>query len=221
MPSLSGSESSSEDLQSLENTREDSDSDTTSTTNVRRPAEVEPLQQREKGKKEYTVRKSRVLRIVDWTLLLRTYVPYVMFFAVSLLTVQLSYEIWMNQFAIGGAYRAILQSREVFQRTPGRMVLLGMGWKVTAVLVVVLWLFLRGRRPVYLINFTVFEPPDSWKITHDEIMEILRRQKVFTKESIEFMVCGWLYQLWDVAITIVFADCFFSCVIFLRLTLLT
>ncbi len=195
MPADTNGESFVEDFPSLESSSD------ISTADMRKPEKMKATRQRERGKKatrqhergkQYTVHKSRVLRIVDWTLLLHTYVPYLMLCAVSLLTVQLSYEIWMNQLAIGGAYDAILQSREVFKHSPGRVVLLGMGWKATAVLVVILWMFLRGRRPVYLIDFAVFEPPGSWKLTHDKIVEILRCQKVFTDESVEFMVRGWL-----------------------------
>ncbi len=139
------------------------------------------------GSKEYTVRKSRVLRIVNWGLLLHTYLPYVMFGAVSLLTIQLSYEIYTNQIALGGI---ILQSRNVLRKNAGSVVLLGMGWKATAVLVVILWMFLRGRRPVYLLDFALFQPPESWKCTHEEIVEILKRQKCYTTDSVHFMVSG-------------------------------
>ncbi len=167
-------------------TRNESNSDV-STCSLRTPRMKTT---RHEGRKEYTVRKSRVLRIVDWGLLLHTYLPYVMLCAVSLLTVQLTFEIWMNQIALGGV---ILQSRELLKPSQGRMVLLGMGWKATAVLVVVLWMFLRGRRPVFLLDFAVFEPPESWKLTHEQIVEILKRQKCFTTESWQFMVRGCFF----------------------------
>ncbi len=195
MPAFMSGKSCVEDIPSLGETRTGRSLDI-STVDLRKPEKMKAARQRKRGK-EYTVHKSRVLRILDWTLLLHTYVPYLMLCAVSLLTVQLSYEIWMNQLAIGDTYSAILQSR-VFRHSPDRVVLLGVGWKATAVLVVILWMFLRGRRPVYLIDFAVFEPPDSWKLTHDEIVEIVRRQKIYTDESVEFMVRGWLLLLCNV-----------------------
>ncbi len=185
MPAVMNGEASASKEVSLPLRESRSDSITEATSG---PGKKEKMKTtRREGGKEYTVRKSRVMRIVNWGHLLQTYLPYVMLCAVSLLTVQLSYEIYTNQLALGGI---ILQSRNVLKQSPSSVVLLGMGWKATAVLVVILWTFLRGRRPVYLIDFAVFNPPDSWKCTHEQIVEILKRQKCFTTESWQFMVRG-------------------------------
>jgi 3-ketoacyl-CoA synthase len=29
----------------------------------------------------------------------------------------------------------------------------------------------QRRRPVYLLNYSVYKPPDSWKITHDTFID--------------------------------------------------
>jgi len=37
------------------------------------------------------------------------------------------------------------------------------------------------------MGYATFKAPDSWKVTHDEIMEIMRRQKCFTEDSLGFL----------------------------------
>jgi predicted naringenin-chalcone synthase len=46
---------------------------------------------------------------------------------------------------------------------------------------------LMQRSPVYLLSFATFKAPDSWKVSHDQIIEIMRRQKCFTEDSLEFL----------------------------------
>jgi 3-ketoacyl-CoA synthase len=46
---------------------------------------------------------------------------------------------------------------------------------------------MRRRSPVYLMSFATFKAPDSWKMTHAQICEIMRKQKCFTEESLGFM----------------------------------
>jgi len=40
---------------------------------------------------------------------------------------------------------------------------------------------------VYLLSFATFKPPEGWKLSHDMIIEIMRRQKCFTQQSLDFM----------------------------------
>jgi predicted naringenin-chalcone synthase len=46
---------------------------------------------------------------------------------------------------------------------------------------------MRKQKPVYLLSFSTFRAPDSWKVSHDQIVEIMNRQGCFTPESLEFM----------------------------------
>ena len=62
-----------------------------------------------------------------------------------------------------------------------------LGWKSMAILALVLWYFTHRSKPVYLIDFTTFEPPADWKMTQDELMEIMRRQGCFTEDSLDFL----------------------------------
>lgn len=37
--------------------------------------------------------------------------------------------------------------------------------------VVITLYIMRRQRPVYLLNYSVYKPPDNWKITHDEFIQ--------------------------------------------------
>jgi FAE1/Type III polyketide synthase-like protein len=43
------------------------------------------------------------------------------------------------------------------------------------------------QRPVSLFSFATFKAPDSWKVSHEETMEIMRRQRCFTSASLDLM----------------------------------
>jgi predicted naringenin-chalcone synthase len=59
--------------------------------------------------------------------------------------------------------------------------------KTTAVvLFVVAWL-IRLDNPIYLLSFATFKAPDSWKCSHEQIVEMMKRQHCFTQASLDFM----------------------------------
>mmetsp|Transcript_8683 Transcript_8683/g.35765 ORF Transcript_8683/g.35765 Transcript_8683/m.35765 type:complete len:287 (+) Transcript_8683:491-1351(+) len=66
-------------------------------------------------------------------------------------------------------------------------VLFDMGWRGTLLLLCLVYFWARHHHPVYLVDFAVFEPPESWKLTHEELLECMRRQKCFTDESLSFL----------------------------------
>ncbi len=53
-------------------------------------------------------------------------------------------------------------------------------------LVVMAWIITMDS-PVYLQSFATFKAPESWRVTHDQIIEMMRLQECFTEESIDFM----------------------------------
>ncbi len=46
-----------------------------------------------------------------------------------------------------------------------------LGLCVALTALVVAWLFRRGGRPVYLLNYAVFRPPDDWKISVQKFLD--------------------------------------------------
>lgn len=65
--------------------------------------------------------------------------------------------------------------------------LLDMSWRSTLLGLCLVWYLARHHHPVYLVDFVTFEPPDSWRLTHEQLMTCMRRQRCFTEESISFL----------------------------------
>lgn len=49
-------------------------------------------------------------------------------------------------------------------KTTSRDLVLDLGWKSTALFVVFVWWMSRGSSPVYMVDFSTFEPPEDWKV---------------------------------------------------------
>ena len=59
--------------------------------------------------------------------------------------------------------------------------------EATFVILVIMFWIATMDSPVYLQSFATFKPPESWRVTHDQIIEMMRRQNCFNEESIDFM----------------------------------
>lgn len=40
---------------------------------------------------------------------------------------------------------------------------------------------------MYLVDFSTWEPPEEWKVSHAQLIELMRRQQCYTEESLNFM----------------------------------
>lgn len=63
---------------------------------------------------------------------------------------------------------------------------LDLGWQTLALVVAVIYYLLSREKAVYLIDFTTFEPPESWKISPDDFVTIMTRLNCFSQESLDF-----------------------------------
>ncbi len=43
------------------------------------------------------------------------------------------------------------------------------------------------ENPVYLLDFTTFQPPESWRLSQDQILEIMKKEGVFSEGSVAFL----------------------------------
>jgi 3-ketoacyl-CoA synthase len=59
--------------------------------------------------------------------------------------------------------------------------------KTTALILFVGGWMVRRDNPIYLLSFATFKPPEEWKCSHDDIMEMMKRQGCFNEESLGFM----------------------------------
>ena len=55
-----------------------------------------------------------------------------------------------------------------------------------AIVALLIWYITHREKPVYLIDFAVFEPPEEWKISPAQIVDILRQQNCYTEEGLQF-----------------------------------
>jgi predicted naringenin-chalcone synthase len=59
--------------------------------------------------------------------------------------------------------------------------------KTTALILVVATWAVRRENPIYCMSFATFKAPDTWKVDHEQIIEMMRRKACFTEESLTFM----------------------------------
>eukprot|EP01036_Dinobryon_divergens_P040410 gene40410-53420_t len=114
------------------------------------------------GKKIYNVSKSRLISLVSM--------------------VQVGAVMYDLRFDLQAF---LLNELSVFELR--RPVAFDLGWKTMALLALTIWYLNHREKPVYLLDFCTFEPPESWKVSYDDLMEIMRRQECFTEDSIDFM----------------------------------
>ncbi|KAL7566455.1 hypothetical protein ACA910_000933 [Epithemia clementina (nom. ined.)] len=148
---------------------------------------------------EYRVRKSSLIGMIDWTHVLGTHLPLLTVGGILILFAQIVHQVvtergpqdldWSMEtiqhiatevsVLFVSLYESIVESRGFLIFSPAV--------KTTALVLVVMVWILRREKPVYLLSFSTFKPPESWKVSHAEVLEIMRRQKCFTEESLEFL----------------------------------
>ena len=62
-----------------------------------------------------------------------------------------------------------------------------LGWKTMSIFALLLWYITRKEQPVYLLDFSCFEPPADWKVSQEQLMQIMKFQGCFTEESLDFL----------------------------------
>jgi hypothetical protein len=128
------------------------------------------------------VSKSRLLSLVDWMSVLGVYLPILWFVVVGILSVQVVRTLYDHRFDVS----AFLSS-EISVIELQKPVAFDLGWKSMAILALVIWYLNHRDKPVYLIDFAVFEPPEDWKLSHDQLMDIMGKQGCFTEDSLNFL----------------------------------
>lgn len=147
---------------------------------------------------QYKVRKSSLIGMVDWTHVIFTHAPHIFMLGVAILVGQIIHQL-LNDIGVeqvtvqtipvvAVAFKDLLMTlyESVFQYH-GVFDLFSPAVKTTAIALVLAAWFVRMDSPVYLLSFSTWKAPDSWKLTHDEIVDTMRRQGCFTEESLSFL----------------------------------
>lgn len=62
-----------------------------------------------------------------------------------------------------------------------------LGWKTMALVALLLSYLSYREKSVFLVDFSTFEPPESWKLSPEQLVDIMRAQKCFSEDSIGFL----------------------------------
>lgn len=129
---------------------------------------------------EYTVRRSRLIGMVNWWHVAMTFYPHILLTMLCYLAAQITFDV----ITIGPSVPIDLGLKLLRGLPPA---LLDMSWRSTLLGLCLVWYIARHHHPVYLVDFMTFEPPESWRLTHDQLMTCMQRQRCFTQESIFFL----------------------------------
>eukprot|EP00979_Chaetoceros_neogracilis_P018224 scaffold10557_cov302-Chaetoceros_neogracile.AAC.3 len=59
--------------------------------------------------------------------------------------------------------------------------------EVTFLALIIMGIIVKMDNPTYLLSFATFKAPKEWKVSHEQIIEMMKCQDCFTQESLDFM----------------------------------
>jgi len=162
-----------------------------------------------KDYRDYRVRKSSLIATVNWTHVLWTYLPTLFLIGFGVLFAQIVHQVVMDlsskvehkarpgdiNFSIETITTVLLGVRDIFLSLFNNYItmplqsgsVLSSHVKITALVLVIIGWILTNDNPIYMLAFTTFKAPDSWKRTHAEILQMMKNQDCFNQDSLKFM----------------------------------
>jgi len=139
--------------------------------------------------------------MIDWTHVLGTLAPQIMVMGIAILLAQLVHQVISQEFMTSTSMEwnwetasvIVAQVSQLFVelyqsfQTSTSFDMFSPAVKTTALFLLAFAYYMRKQKPVYLLSFATFKPPESWKCSHADIIEIMRRQKCFTDDSLGFL----------------------------------
>lgn len=148
---------------------------------------------------------------VNWSHVIGTYLPTMFIVGIGVLLAQIVYQVVLTlsskvehkaspgeiDFSIETITAVLLGVRQIFSSLINSFIvaplqsgeggILSPHVKITALVLVVIGWIVNMDNPIYMLAFSTFKAPDSWKVSHDQIIQMMKNQDCFTDESIEFM----------------------------------
>lgn len=115
---------------------------------------------------------------MNWYHVVSVFFPYVLMGLVGLFLFQFSFSMYETRDQVEELARYTMSAK------PKVWVL---GWQGTFLTLLLVYIFARLEPSVYLLDFCVWEPPEEWKVTHAQLLEMMRQQKCFNEESMNFL----------------------------------
>jgi predicted naringenin-chalcone synthase len=150
-------------------------------------------------------------RTVNWSHVIGTYLPTLFLVGIGVLFAQIVHQVVMElsskvehkaspgdiDFSIETVSAVVMGVREIFltlfknyivmPMQSGEGGILSPYVKTTALVLVVIGVILTNDKPIYMLAFSTFKAPDSWKVSHAEIVQMMKNQGCFNDDSITFM----------------------------------
>jgi predicted naringenin-chalcone synthase len=178
---------------------------TSNLTRVDSESDMSVAGENTKSYRDYRVRKSSLIGLVNWTHVIGTFTPHLLVAGIAVLIALIFHQVitdLMTDFdeielspakiieiaiAVFVSIKDLLIKQTTTILSLRKEAIFDPAVEITFVILVALaWLMTRDN-PVYLLSFSTFKAPENWRATHDQIIEMMRRQECFTEESIDFM----------------------------------
>jgi len=91
---------------------------------------------------------------------LGTYLPFAFILVVSTLVIQVFRVLYDQRFDLKKFYYNEISTLEL-----DRPLVMDLGWKSMLILTLGVWYISNRQKPVYLVDFCTWEPPESWKVS--------------------------------------------------------
>jgi len=149
----------------------------------------------------YRVRKSSMMRLINWTQVFATYIPMLMVLGIgvlmALIVEQILTEFFENNDVEKFSWESVLAILGVFKSYIARLMeslfhlrresILAPAVETCFVVLVVMFWILRMDNPVYLLSFATFKAPESWRISHADFLALMKNQGSFSDDNLSFM----------------------------------
>jgi predicted naringenin-chalcone synthase len=133
----------------------------------------------------YRLKKSALIGLINWSHVAYTYAPHAFIVSLAIAVVSLLHSILLSQSDQSDLLTA--EFVKVVNDAIESPVIFTTFVKTCCIVSFAIYYLARMDNPIYMIDFTTFEPPCSWKRSKAEIMEMMKRQGVFTEDSLDFM----------------------------------
>lgn len=143
------------------------------------------------------MRRSNLIGMINWTHVLGTHVPELMVLGIAILVGQIIHQVVQQltpgEFSLETVTMVVVATKDLLVGFFHSLIdvdglaLLSPAVKTTALVLGIVGWFIRRDKPIYLMSFATFKAPDSWKCTHEQILQMMRKQECFSEESLDFL----------------------------------